>query len=239
MIKLIQKLFRYLITGTIFLLPFVITIGAIIWLGILVVQYLGPNTVVGKWLEQIGLFYGLYYFQPNYQLLSYLIGLLIGLAIIIAVGAFIEITWVDPLIKKVDDFIKKIPIIGPFYETACQLVSTLDKSKFKQMTPVYCRLGSTMVLALLTTLNKTTINGKAYYSAIIPTAPVPFGGAVLMVPEEDVIFPDPSIPVDKLVAYYTSAGMLRIDQDDKQGDSPKQDIQNDANGQNAEETHNA
>ena len=235
MMKLFQKVFRYLLTGTIFLLPFIITVGAVAWLGLFIAQYLGPNTLVGKWLAKIGLFS----FQTNYPLLSYFVGLLTVLAIIIVVGWFIEITWVNLIVTYVNDLIKKIPLIGKFYKTVCQLVSTLDKSKMKEMTPAYCRLGSTMVMVLLTTLKKVTINGKSYYSAIIPTAPVPFGGAVLMVPEEDVIFPDPSIPWDTLLTFYTSMGMTGLEEEYKQGVAPKQEIQGDANAQNDEEKLNA
>ena len=217
MIRLFQKLFRYLLTGTFFLLPFVITVGAVAWLGLFIAQYLGPNTFVGKWLAKIGLFS----FQTNYPLLSYLIGLLTVLVIIIAVGWTIERRWVRACVEFLNELIKKIPIIGAFYNAVCQLVGTLDKSKFKQMTPAYCRFGSTMVLALLTTLDKITIDGKDYYSAIIPTAPVPFGGAVLMVPEEDVIFPDPNIPFEPFVKYYTSLGLIGLEKEYKPGVVPK------------------
>ena len=235
MMNFLQKIFRYLLTGTIFLLPFVITVGAVAWLGLFIAQYLGPGTFVGKWLAKIGLFS----FQTNYPLLSYLIGLLTVLAIIIVVGWFIEITWVNSVVTYVNDKIEKIPFFGKFYKTVCQLVSTLDKSKMKEMTPAYCRLGSTMVMVLLTTLNKISIDGKNYYSAIIPTAPVPFGGAVLMVPEEDVIFPDPSIPWDTLLTFYTSMGMTGLEKEYKTGVPPKTDIQSDANAQNPEEKLNA
>lgn len=235
MITLFQKLFRYLLTGTIFLLPFVITVGAVAWLGLFIAQYLGPSTFVGKWLAKIGLFS----FQTNYPLLSYIIGLLTVLAIIMAVGWIIERRWVKTCVELLNELIKKIPIIGAFYDAVCQLVSTLDKSKFKQMTPAYCRLGSTMVLALLTTLDKITIDGKSYYSAIIPTAPVPFGGAVLIVPEEDVIFPEPNIPFEPFCKYYTSLGMIGLEKTYQQGVPPKQDIPNDANAQSAEEKLNA
>ena len=126
MITLFQKLFRYLLTGTIFLLPFVITVGAVAWLGLFIAQYLGPSTFVGKWLAKIGLFS----FQTNYPLLSYIIGLLTVLAIIMAVGWIIERRWVKTCVELLNELIKKIPIIGAFYDAVCQLVSTLDKSKF-------------------------------------------------------------------------------------------------------------
>ena len=234
MIRLFQKLFRYLLTGTFFLLPFIITVGAVAWLGLFIAQYLGPNTFVGKWLAKIGLFS----FQTNYPLLSYFIGLLTVLTIIIVVGWFIERRWVKASVEYVDDLIKRIPILGSFYDAVSQLVNTFDKRKVKKMTSVYCRLGSTMVLALLTSLEKITIDGKVFYAVIVPTAPVPFGGAILMVPVEDVIFPDPSIPFEKLFAYYTTLGIKGIEKNYNLGVPPK-NIQSDTNAQNAEDNLNA
>lgn len=219
MIKLFQKLFRYLLTGTFFLLPFVITVGAVAWLGLFIARYLGPKTIVGKWLAKIGFFY----FQTNYPLLSYIIGILIVLAIIMLIGFIIERRWVKATVEFINKLIKKIPIIGTIYDTICKLVNSLDNSKVKEMTPVYCRFGSTMVLALLTTLDKISIDGKNYYSAIIPTAPVPFGGAVLMVPEEDVVFPAPNISFDKFFSYYSSLGIVGLENNYKQGIPAKVD----------------
>ena len=60
-----------------------------------------------------------------------------------------------------------------------------------------------------------------------------------MVPEEDVIFPEPNIPFEPFCKYYTSLGMIGLEKAYQQGVPPKQDIQNDANAQSAEEKLNA
>lgn len=198
----LKKLFRYLLTGTFFLLPFVITVGAVAWLGLFIANYLGPNTFIGKWLGTIGVFY----FQTNYPLLSYFIGLLIVLTIIIAVGWIIERSWVKATLDFINELIKKIPAIGTIYSSTQQLVKMFDNSNnVKKMTPVYCRFGSTLVLTLMPTSDRFVINGKTYCSVIIPTAPFPVGGAVLMVPEEDIVPSD--MKLEQFLSYYGTMGV--------------------------------
>ena len=198
--NILKKPFRYLLTGTFFLLPFIITIGAVTWLGLFIANYLGPNTFIGKWLVKLGLFS----FQTSYPLLSYCIGLLIVLALIAVVGWIIEITWINAIVKTINNLIKRIPIVGNFYNSICSLVNTFDKNKMGSNKPVYCRFGSTMILALQPTSDKFIINGKVFVSVIVPTAPVPAGGAVMMVPEEDVIPAD--MKIDDFLSFYFSMG---------------------------------
>ena len=198
----LKKLFRYLLTGTFFLLPFVITVGAVAWLGLFIANYLGPNTFTGKWLSKIGFFS----FQTNYPLLSYAIGLLIVLTFIVAIGWIIDRRWVKTFVAFINELIKKIPAIGTIYSSTQQLVKMFDNSSnVKKMTPVFCRFGSTLVLTLMPTSDKFVIDGKTYCSVIIPTAPFPVGGAVLMVPEEDIV--PSNMKLDQFLSYYGTMGV--------------------------------
>ncbi|MBR0238915.1 MAG: DUF502 domain-containing protein [Thermoguttaceae bacterium] len=203
--KFLTKPFRYLLTGTFFLLPFVITIGTLAWLGLFIAHYLGPNTFVGSWLVKLGFFS----FRSNYPLLSYCIGLLIVLTIIALIGWIIERSWIKTIVHTVNELIKKIPIIGNFYNSICALVNAFNKNQMDNMTPVYCRFGGTMILALQPTADKFVVNEKTYVSVIIPTAPVPAGGAVLMVPEEDVI--PANMKIEQFMSFYFSMGVTGKD----------------------------
>ena len=49
-----------------------------------------------------------------------------------------------------------------------------------------------------------TVDGHAYYSVLVPTAPVPVGGGLLFVPEESVLPTDMSI--DTFMGVYVSMG---------------------------------
>ena len=64
---------------------------------------------------------------------------------------------------------------------------------------------STAVLALLTSPKPIHMNGFDYYSVMIPTAPVPFGGAILYVPVDWVESADMSF--DGLLNVYMSMGV--------------------------------
>lgn len=203
MMTILQKLFRYLITGTVFLLPFIITASIVAWIGINIAKYFGPNTLIGSWLEKIGFFW----LQSNYPLLSWFLGLLTTLLVLIIIGFLVERRFVKQAVNAMNGQIKRIPAIGTLYGSIHQLVSLFVKnenSDMKNMKPVYCRFGGTIVLALMPTTDKFIIGDKSFYSVIIPTAPIPFGGAVLMVPEEDVIFSD--MHMDQFLSYYGSMG---------------------------------
>jgi len=65
--------------------------------------------------------------------------------------------------------------------------------------------GGTGVLALLTSPEKINMNGVDYFSIMIPTAPVPFGGAILFVPVDWVEHVD--IEFDGLLNIYMSMGI--------------------------------
>lgn len=206
--KILQKLFRYLLTGTFFLLPFVITIGLLWWIGYYVAKFLGPSTLVGGWLKAIGY----YAFKQEYPLLAWLLGLLSILAFIMIIGFIVERRFIKNLVKWIKDTTKKIPAIGTLYGAILKLVEIFQKkddATTEGMTPVYCRFGGTIIMALLTAPEKFIINGKSFYSVIIPTAPVPVGGAVIMVPEEDVIFTE--LKREHFISFYGTMGATGSD----------------------------
>ena len=75
------------------------------------------------------------------------------------------------------------------------------------MSPVWCLFGGegAAVLALAPSPQPITIDGREYRAVLIPTAPVPFGGALLYVPVEWVR--PAQIGVDQLTAVYVSMGI--------------------------------
>ena len=75
------------------------------------------------------------------------------------------------------------------------------------MSPVWCFFGGkgAAVLALAPSAQPIEIDGRNYLAVLIPTAPVPFGGALLYVPAEWVRPAD--IGVDALTGIYVSMGI--------------------------------
>jgi Uncharacterized conserved protein len=88
-----------------------------------------------------------------------------------------------------------------------------ENAEFKSMSAVMCYFGGnkhgTTVLALLTSPETVEFNGQRYYAVIVPTAPVPFGGAILYMPTEWVEKVD--FGFDGLFNIYMSMGVSSAD----------------------------
>ena len=109
-----------------------------------------------------------------------------------------------------DAVLKRVPLISSIYSTSKQVVEMLDskdEQALKSMTAVYCFFGETSptgLLAFLVSPEVFHVNGKDFHIVIIPTAPVPFGGAMIFVPAETVVPAD--MPIDALMSIYVSMG---------------------------------
>jgi uncharacterized membrane protein len=87
-----------------------------------------------------------------------------------------------------------------------------DESELKAMSPVLCHFGGeggTAVLALMPSQERIHLNGYEYHAVLIPTAPVPFGGALLYVPADWVKPVD--FAVDGLFNVYMTMGVTSPD----------------------------
>ena len=60
------------------------------------------------------------------------------------------------------------------------------------------------VLALLVSPERYTVLDRDHFIVIIPTAPVPFGGAMMFVPTENVV--PAGMSIDGLMSMYLSMG---------------------------------
>jgi uncharacterized membrane protein len=88
----------------------------------------------------------------------------------------------------------------------------LDQQKgdtdIKGMSPVLCHFGGDegpAVLALLASAERYIVASQEYRIVIIPTAPVPFGGAMLLMPSASV--KPVEMSVDGLMNVYVSMGV--------------------------------
>jgi uncharacterized membrane protein len=92
------------------------------------------------------------------------------------------------------------------------MLDTNNKEAIKGMSAVYCFFGSRegpTVLAFLVSPKAFIVNDREYQIVMIPTAPVPFGGAMLLVPAEQVI--PANITVDAMMSIYLSMGVTASD----------------------------
>ena len=97
------------------------------------------------------------------------------------------------------------------YGLADRFVGLLDQkpdADIGAMSPVWCFMGGgegAAVLALLPSPDPIQIGGRRYYGVLIPTAPVPIGGALLYVPADWVRPAD--ISIERLTTIYVSMGI--------------------------------
>lgn len=200
-----HRLVRCFLAGVLAILPVVITVAVILWIGGFVRQFVGPDTLIGRGLQGLGLA-----FVSN-DTVAYLIGIVAVLAAIFAVGVAVE-SGARNLIQRLQDaLLQRIPLVRNLYGTSKQVVGMLDRqddSTLKGMQVVFYRFGqeaSAGVLALLVSPERFRINGADYQIIIIPTAPVPIGGGLLLVPAEMVQTTD--LSAEALMSIYVSMGV--------------------------------
>ncbi len=196
---------RIFLTGLIAALPLMLTIFVTAWLLSLLNQYLGPGSGFGRLLGSIGIGTG------TSEFASYLIGLGIIAAAIYALGLLVHSqigTWVAELF---DRLIRRVPLISNVYDLASRFVSIVDTKNgdsLKGMSPAWCFFGgkpTAAVLALLPSKTPVTLGGEQYLAVLIPSAPVPFGGALVYVPAAWIEPAEGGI--DELMSVYVSMGI--------------------------------
>jgi uncharacterized membrane protein len=204
----IQRGFRSIATtwlaGLIALLPLAVTVAVLAWAANLVNQLVGPASFVGRLFAKLG-----YPFSSNPGL-QYLFGTLTLIALIYLLGVAVQAGLKGPLKGLAAGTLRRIPIVGRVYGLADRFVGLLDQkddADLGAMSPVWCFFGGegAAVLALAPSAEPIEIDGRSYLGVLVPTAPVPFGGALLYVPAEWVRPAD--IGVDRLTAIYVSMGI--------------------------------
>lgn len=192
------------LAGLLVLLPLALTVAVLAWAIGLVNQFVGPGSLVGQLFAKLG-----YPFSNN-PVLQYVIGTLILLSAIFLLGLLVQTGMKGSLKSLAGRALRRIPLIGSLYNVADRFVGLLDQKQdadIGAMSPVWCFFGGGGVaaLALAPSAKPTEIDGRSYVAVIIPTAPVPFGGALLYVPIEWV--KPANFGVDKLTAIYVSMGI--------------------------------
>ncbi len=200
-----RRIVSCFLAGLLVVLPAVLTIGIVVWVAGFVRQLIGPGTLVGNALRSVGL-----HFVTN-EAGAYVIGWLFVLAAIFGLGLLAELGLKRFFQRRMDAIAKRIPLVGGVYGTSKQLVAMFDQkneSEMKSMEVVWCffgEKGGAGLLALMPTSEKLRIGDRDYRVVIVPTAPVPFGGALVFMPVESVKAANMS--VDELMSIYVSMGI--------------------------------
>jgi uncharacterized membrane protein len=182
-----------------------LTIFIIVWLLAFMNQYLGPSSAFGRFLPSLGFGVG------TSEIVPYFIGLALIIGAIYALGLLVHSrlgAWVAELFESI---IRRIPLVSNIYDVASRFVSIVDTKNgdsLKGMSPAWCFFGGkpgAAVLALLTSKTPIRLGGEDYLGVLIPSAPVPFGGALVYVPAAWIEPAEGGI--DELMSVYVSMGI--------------------------------
>jgi uncharacterized membrane protein len=202
---LIRTPVRCFVVGVLAVLPLVITIAVAVWVSQFVIDILGPNTFMGGLLENLGLRF------VGEDAMAYAMGWLIVLGSIFGLGVFVNFGAKRVIRDTIDALAKRIPILGGVYGTVRQMADMLDQqdeTDLKGMDVVFCQFGQetgAVLLALLPTSEAFRIGQIDYHVIMVPTAPVPVGGALIFVPAASVR--KANLSVDAFMRIYISMGV--------------------------------
>jgi uncharacterized membrane protein len=193
------------LAGLLLLLPLALTIAALSWALSILDRFVGPGSPVGWVFLQVG------YSFSDHPGVAYLVGTLLLIGAIYVLGLIAQLGLREPLRNLAATTLRRIPVVGRLYNLADRFVGLLDQKQqdadIARMSPVWCFFGGegAAVLGLAPNPQPVEIEDQRYIAVLVPTAPVPFGGALIYVPAAWVRPAD--IEVDKLIAIYVSMGL--------------------------------
>ena len=201
-----RRLARVFIAGSIAALPLLATVLIFTWSVRFAMSWLGPDSALGRVLGALGLR------VTGSPLAGYAIGVAFMLAAILLLGVLVEAGMQRGLEAMLDGVVQRIPIVRNVYDTIERFVQMLSKRDheggLKSMSPVWCHFGGpggATVLGLLSTREPVIIGGQPFRAVLVPTAPVPIGGALIYVPDAWVT--PAQIGMEALTSIYVSMGV--------------------------------
>ena len=197
--------FRTFLAGFFVLLPLAVTITVIVWVGTFIYAYVGPDSTIGRILISIG--FGL----SDSPIAAYVLGTVIVVGLIYLLGVGVESRLENRVRYGIDALMQRIPFVRNLYDVTQRFVAIMDRRDqdgLKSMSPVWCFFGGeggAGVLGLLPMPKPILIGGVPYHVVLIPSAPVPVGGALVYVPAAWV--KPANIGVETLMSIYVSMGV--------------------------------
>jgi uncharacterized membrane protein len=201
----LRRLARTLVTGSVAALPLVATVLIFTWTVRFVFAWLGPDSLLGRTLADLGIAIG------GSALAGYALGIALMLLAILVLGLIVERGAQAGLEAAIEGVVLRIPIVRNIYDTIDRFVAMLsrrDADGLRSMSPVWCQFGGpggATVLGLLSSPDPVWIGGKSFRAVLVPTAPVPIGGALIYVPDEWVA--PAQVGMEALTSIYVSMGV--------------------------------
>ncbi len=194
------------LAGLFAVLPIVITVGIMAWVGGLLKAWLGPGSFVGKALFQMGL---RFVADP---IVATVLGWVAVLLAIWFFGALLKWVGKKRIEKAFNAAVERIPLVNVLYKPIAQVVEMLQRDptdKMQGMKVVYCafgREGAAGFLGLLVSDRIYRFNGQACQIVYVPTSPVPMSGAVVFAAANSIRRVD--MQVDDLMKICFSIGVM-------------------------------
>jgi uncharacterized membrane protein len=207
----LARILRTFLAGVLALLPIAVTVVVTAWVASLIASYAGPDSFTGRMITTLGRIVGLQ-ITPS-ATSAYFLGLAIILGGIFVLGLLVESGLRSWISNSFDWLMTRIPLVSNVYDLSKRFVAIVDRGdgsqdSLKSMQPVWCFFGgegSAGVLALRPSPEPVMIGEDKYIAVLVPSAPVPFGGALIYVPEKWIKPAEGG--VEKLMNVYVSMGV--------------------------------
>jgi uncharacterized membrane protein len=185
------------------MLPAALTLAVLAWVVVFLHDLAGPKSAFGRLLSSLGMT------VTACELTAYFLGLIGTFLLVYLLGVFVEKGMLLRWHAAAEGALQRIPVVCTVYDASKNLTSVFDRRKdsIQGMTPVMCYFGddnSVATPALMPTPERLRIGNQEYHVVIVPTAPVPFGGALVCVKADWVKPADCSF--DELIGIYMSMG---------------------------------
>jgi uncharacterized membrane protein len=194
------------LAGLFAVLPIVITVGIMAWVGGVLKVWLGPESFVGKTLSELGL---RFVTDPT---IASVLGWVAVLFAIWLLGALLKSVGKKRIEKTFHAAMERIPLVNVLYKPVAQVVDMLQRDptdKLRGMKVVYCafgREGGAGFLGLLVSDQVYRFNGQACRIVYVPTSPLPMSGVVVFAAADSVQQVD--MQVDDLMKICLSIGVM-------------------------------
>jgi uncharacterized membrane protein len=194
------------LTGLFGLLPIVITVGVMAWVGGLLKEWLGAESSVGEALRQLGLQF------VTDPIVATVLGWVAVLLAIWLLGALLKSVGKKRIEKAFAGAVERIPLVNVLYRPVAQVIDLLQRERtdtIQGMSVVYCAFGGeggAGFLGLLVSDQLYRFNGRACHIVYVPTSPLPLSGVVVFAAADSVHRVD--MQVDGLMKIYLSIGVM-------------------------------
>ena len=197
-----------LVTGSLVILPFVLTVLIISWAINWIVSAFGPGTLFGEILMSGGAAL----VGPKREYVAFMIGAVVVLIILWLLGLAVRTQAQRTFAHVLDNMLAKVPLFRAIYRPVSQVVRVFAGSNadLSSLPVVMCRLGGEQgvdVPAFLASTQIYEVRGERRQLIYLPTSPLPAWGGLVLVPETSVILV-PNMDADALIKLYFSFGVL-------------------------------